>query len=192
VNKLPKSAAFNLVLLENHMYLEAAQAHGLLCGLLVSNPNTTAETWVETLSDVADSFAKMEADTQQEFVQIRETTYVQLRDPEFLFELLLPADEELLVERAHALGLWCKGFVAGVENNGNYLGGLLGKSQQDVDEALQDLQAIAELDDHVREQEEQEKAFTAVVEYVRIAVLLIQRELSVNFEQLADAQTTLH
>jgi uncharacterized protein YgfB (UPF0149 family) len=192
VNKLPDYEAFNQLLLENHIFIEAAEMHGLLCGLLVSNPTTSAPTWVEIVAVAPDCWNKMDSKTQATFNEIREICYLQLRDPDYHFEMLIPPDEELLVERAHALGLWCKGFVKGVEYNGNYLGGLLGKPQKDVDEALQDLQAIAELDNKVGEHEEQEKAFTAVVEYVRIAVLLIQRELSVNFENIADSNTTLH
>ena len=192
MDKLPEYEQVNNLLLDNHIFLEPSQAHGLLCGLLVCNPNTRPESWVMLASDDEKLWRKLPTETQKEFTDICELSLKELRDPDFRFELLLPQEEEMLAERAHAIGLWCKGFVKGVEEYGNYLGGLLGKAQEDVEEALNDLQAIAEVDHKIKANEEQEKALTAVIEYVRIAVLLVQRELSESFTQQELQGKTIH
>ncbi|MFI4954903.1 MAG: UPF0149 family protein [Gammaproteobacteria bacterium] len=192
MDKLPNYQHVSDLLLESHIFIEPAQAHGLLCGLLVCNPNTRVESWVMLTSDDEKLWNKLPAETQREFTLIYDASVKELRDPDYRFELLLPPDEEMIAERAHAIGLWCKGFVTGVEEYGNYLGGLLGKAQEDVEEALNDLQAIAEVDHKVKAYEEQEKALTAVIEYVRIAVLLVQRELSESFAQQEILGKTIH
>lgn len=192
MDTLPDYQLVNNLLLDNHVFFEPAEVHGLLCGLLVCNPQTRVEHWVMLISDDEKLWSKLPTAIQYEFTQIYDTTVKALRDPDYRFELLLPAEEEMIAERAHAIGLWCKGFVEGVEQHGNYLGGLLGKAQEDVEEALNDLQAIAEVDHKVKAQEEQEKALTAVIEYVRIAVLLVQRELSENFVQQELQDKTIH
>jgi uncharacterized protein YgfB (UPF0149 family) len=192
MDKLPDYQHINDLLLDSHIFIEPAQAHGLLCGLLVCNPNTRVENWVMLVSDDEKLWNKLPSTAQEEFAKLCDVSQKELRDPDFRFELLLPSDDEMIAERAHAIGLWCKGFVMGVEEYGNYLGGLLGKAQEDVEEALSDLQAIAEVEHQVKAHEEQEKALTSVIEYVRIAVLLVQRELSENFAQQELQGKTIH
>ena len=192
MEKLPSYEQISDDLLESRIFMEAAEVHGLLVGLLVCNPQTSADIWITMVTEDSEAWQNLDIELQAEYEEIREITLAQIIDVEFHFELLLPTDDELLAERAHALGLWCKGFVHGVESHGNYLGELMGKAQEEVDEALSDLNSIAELDYNVKEQEAQEKALTSVVEYVRIAVLLVQRELSSNFNQAASGSTSIH
>lgn len=192
MEKLPNYEQINNALLESRIFLEAAEAHGLLVGLLICNPQTSADTWVTIVAEDADIWKNLSIEIQTEFEQLREITSVQLNDPDFNFELLLPNDEELLAERAHAIGLWCKGFVAGVEYHGNYLGELMDKAQEDVEEALGDLQSIAEIDYNIKAFEEHEKSLTSVIEYVRVAVLLMQRELSSNLSHIISGSKSVH
>lgn len=193
IEKLPSYEQVGDLLLKCHIFIEPAQMHGLLCGLLVCNPNTTAQEWVMQASGgdekLWDTFTP---DIKKELLEIQAATLLSLRDAEYRFEPFLPEDEDVIAERAHAIGIWCKGFVAGVELFGNYLGGLLGKAQTQVDEAMGDLQAIADVDHKIDAHEAQEKALTAIIEYVRIAVLLVQRELSESFLQQEKEGKTLH
>lgn len=189
---LPNYHSLSDFLLEHRIFIEAAQAHGFLCGLLVCHPEVSTQEWVTLISTQPKLWESLKPDAQKEFDDIRRDTSLALRDPEYRFEPLLPPEEDVIAERAHAIGVWCKGFVSGVEHFGNYLGGLLGKAQSQVDEAMHDLQAIADVDHQVGAHEEQEKALTAIIEYVRIAVLLVQRELSENFAQQEKEGKTLH
>jgi len=191
VEKLPDYESINNLLLENRIFMEAAEAHGLLCGLIVCNQEVSVDTWLTVATENPDTWKDLNLDTQNELEELRDVTLTQMRDPDFNFELLIPGEQELLAERAHAVGLWCKGFVTGVEHHGNYLGELMGKAQEEVDEALSDLQSIAEVDYQVKEQKEHKKSLTSVIEYIRIAVLLVQRELSGNFNP-PSANTSVH
>ena len=99
----------------------------------------------------------------------------QLDDPEFGFSLLLPDDTVPLAQRVESLALWCQGFLAGLG-----LGGLQDQSKLpgDSHEVMRDFVEISRLghgDDGVTN--EDEAAFAEIVEYVRMAVLLVYEEL---------------
>ena len=88
--------------------------------------------------------------------------------------MLLPEDDELIEERADALGAWCESFLAGLG-----LSGELSKERklsEDVRQALEDLSEIARIEAD-GDDESLEKAFADVSEHVRLASLLIANEL---------------
>ena len=90
------------------------------------------------------------------------------------FELLLPDDDELIEERADALGAWCGSFLAGLG-----LSGEISKTRnlsEDVRQALEDLSEIARIEADGQD-ETLEKAFADVSEHVRLAALLVATEL---------------
>lgn len=90
------------------------------------------------------------------------------------FELLLPDDNELIEERADALGAWCGSFLAGLG-----LSGEISKDRnisEDVRQALEDLSEIARIEAGGQD-ETLEKAFADVSEHVRLAALLVATEL---------------
>ena len=90
----------------------AAEAHGLLAGMLCIDPAIASEQWLDSLADpeerVVQSFdlALLE--------QLFEATRKQLDDFDFSFEPLLPDDDMPLPERALALSEWCQGFLGGL------------------------------------------------------------------------------
>ncbi|MES0328506.1 MAG: UPF0149 family protein, partial [Gammaproteobacteria bacterium] len=97
--------------------------------------------------------------------------------------MLLPEDDEDLMDRTEALANWCQGFVYGLA-----AGGISDdtKLPGDAQEILMDFVEISRAgynigDDDVIEvsetTEEDELAFVEVVEYVRTGVLLINEEL---------------
>lgn len=191
MEKLPEYNQIDALLLKNGIFKEAAEAHGLLCGLLVCNPDCSVATWLMIASDNPDLWEKIDLEDRNELEHLREVTLSLLKDPNLDFDMLIPK-EASLAECAQGLGLWCKGFVNGVEHHGNYLGELMGKAQDDVDEALSDLQSIAEVDYNVQDYKAQKKALDSVIDYVRIAVLLVQRELSGNFTSPRSNDGNIH
>ncbi|WP_032672962.1 UPF0149 family protein, partial [Pseudomonas syringae] len=87
--------------------------------------------------------------------------------------LLLPGDDEPLTERAAALGQWCQGFLAGF---GLAIGEkVLGSEAKAV---LEDLAAIAQVQDALEESEDGETDFMEVMEYMRVAPLLLFTEFN--------------
>ncbi len=74
-------------------------------------------------------------------------------------------------ERAVALGQWCQGFLAGF----GLTAGDRALSTESV-EVLQDLSAIAQIQDSLEESEDGETDYMEVMEYLRVAPLLLFTE----------------
>ncbi|MCY1558840.1 hypothetical protein D9M68_958120 [compost metagenome] len=85
--------------------------------------------------------------------------------------LLLPSDDAPLRERAAALGQWCQGFLGGF--------GLTARDSAlsaEAMEVLQDLSAIAQVQNALEESEDGENDYMEVMEYLRVALLLLFSE----------------
>ena len=92
-----------------------------------------------------------------------------LVDDTLAFPLLLPDDEVALSTRLEALALWCGGFLSGFGLRGGNTDGL----DEDAVDFLEDLTAIADVDDETEEGEAAEGHFAEVSEYVRMGALLM-------------------
>lgn len=154
----------------------AAEVHGLLCGLLCAAGRVDEGLW----------FAAVFAEAQPGDVSVQQgSKAVQhlaawsqeaLNDPVLSMDLLLPAEGQAsLAERTAALGEWCQGYLQGLA-----AGGIAHDTPvpDDVAELIRDFTEISragfELDE---DNEEDEDAFSQIVEYVRVGVLLINEEL---------------
>lgn len=140
-----------------------AEAHGVLCGLLCAPAAEPATLWLrDALGREPDAPPPPPLDA------VYRVTSRQLDDSQFDFEMLLPADEAELPERAAALAAWCSGFV--------YAVGISGVAERDFDddarEFLADVAEIAKVDppDGAAE-EEAESAYTEIIEYLRVGAL---------------------
>lgn len=147
----------------------AADAHGLLSGMLCMDSATDSQQWLaDCLGSEQDS---LHAGSRTLLQQLFEQTRRQLVDFDFSFEPLLPGDEDPLEERAEALGEWCHGFLRGI--------GFTGKDSNwpgECSEILHDFLEIARLD-HAASGETDETAYTELAEYVRVGVQVIHSEL---------------
>lgn len=153
----------------------AAEVHGLLCGLLCAAGRIERRQWDGQV--FADATAQTVAlERGREAVQsLAEWTAQSLNDPVLGMDLLLPAEGQPLFERTAALGEWCQGYLLGL-----VAGGIAQDTSlpDEVAELIRDFTEIShvgfEVDD---EDESDEVAFSDVVEYVRMGVLLINDEL---------------
>ncbi len=148
--------------------ISASESHGLLCGLLCMRAADARATWIRrTFDDPA------AATTPAPLDRVHDETLRQLDDTDLEFELMLPSDEELdLAGRTAALAEWCNGFAFGVGASGRDSDSLAEQSR----EFLYDVARIAQAE--VAEEEDDEAAFTEIVEYVRMGVLLTRTEAS--------------
>ena len=87
---------------------------------------------------------------------------------------------------AAALGEWCQGFLHGFGVNA---GGL--ELSTDAKEVLQDLAAISQVQDALEESEDGEGDYMEVMEYLRVAPLLLFTETRKSAEPVA-AKPSLH
>ena len=170
---------YDTLLMQLDTDLALSEAHGLLVGLLCTKSlyQFNVMGWLHELGEDVPNWDDLDTNTQQEITTLIENTNSQLTDPLYSFMPFLPNDDELLSERTQALGEWCVGFLAGLSLGGYYIDPEA--VQNDISEALRDIRAIAKLaSDNLGQSEEEEKAFIEVVEYVRVAVLLILNTLS--------------
>lgn len=154
---------------------ELAECHGVLCGLVCQQPDSTANDYLRRLAVlrlVTDPGVALQGVLGDAF----RVTVRQLADEDMGFNLWLPPDEEPLEERTMALAQWCTGFLAGLGSSGAFL-----TLSDESSEALEDLRQIAqaglsaESADN-QDLEEDEVAYTEIVEYVRVVTLMMRED----------------
>jgi uncharacterized protein YgfB (UPF0149 family) len=154
---------------------ELAECHGLLCGLVCRDLADTPSDFMHQLTAMQ-LVVDPGAAPSEILTEVHESTVRQMEDEELGFTLWLPEDEEPLEERTIALGQWCSGFLAGLA-----AGGQLEALSAEATEAIEDLQQIARAEISAptaekTELEEDEVAFTEIVEYVRVVALMMQED----------------
>ena len=154
----------------------AAEGHGCLCGALCSSPDYSLERWIDELIAIDPDEAQGELEPNAPLRLLFADTVRALRGDDMAFEPLLPDDDEPLERRATALAQWCQGFLYGFGT---------GKPIREADlnaqvnEVLRDLTHIAAASVDVGAAgEDEEEAYTEVVEYLRVGVQLIHDELT--------------
>lgn len=158
--------------------ISASEAHGLLCGLLSTQPSTKAKgVWLAELLDAAalepGSLSQRTDDIKALdvwFSQVLES----LNDADLTFNPLLPDDSLPVADRLRALGDYCAGFCYGVGLG--TAGRTNDKFPEDTAELIKDFNEIDsttsnDIDDA------NEELLTELSEYVRVGVLLISEEL---------------
>ncbi|HBX26484.1 MAG TPA: hypothetical protein DEF72_03525 [Gammaproteobacteria bacterium] len=168
--------------------IRASEIQGLLAGLMAANAKVRPDEFVAHLAEYADiqpgSLAQVSDSIELLFGGLHESWSGIGLD----FELLLPDDDELIEERADALGAWCGSFLAGLG-----LSGEISKNRglsEDVRQALEDLSEIARIEAGGQD-ETLEKAFADVSEHVRLAALLIATEL-IGDQQKGPEEAIVH
>jgi uncharacterized protein YgfB (UPF0149 family) len=148
-----------------------AELHGLLLGRSCAGAGFEAEGW---LADAALLLETEPADNvRNALIGLQEMVKSELTGGEMTVVVLLPSDDAPLTERAIALGQWCQGFLNGFGLNAG------GRDlTTEVNEVLQDLAAIAQVQDALEESEDGESDYMEVMEYLRVAPLLLFTELA--------------
>lgn len=116
-----------------------------------------------------------------------EWTLQGLRDPLLSFQLLLPAMDLPLVERAGALVQWLEGFFHGLGESGVREADMTAESR----ELLQDLLQISQLETQMAEDETCEKQLFELQEYTRVAVMSLFEQFSASPVKSSEKQVGL-
>lgn len=196
MNIKPEIAILDKALFKVDAMMGAAESHGVLCGILCARGSIELSEWIGHVLGDQEQGNVLLHDTVHQLSELHQQTMEQLNDDLGQFHLLLPDDEDDLVDRTEALADWCQGFVYGLA-----AGGISEKTELPIDtkEILLDFIEIsraghgdmeADDDDDLMATEEDEQAFVEVVEYVRTAVLLVNEELQPM--QLMQPAPTLH
>ena len=111
---------------------------------------------------------RADAELVQWLDQLFEATLTELEEfSDFQFRILMPDDDASIDARSQALKSFCAGFLSDL---GSY------HFDEEVTEALTDLERIAALREEVGESEENESDLFEIVEFVRVSVLFIFTE----------------
>lgn len=147
-----------------------AETHAVVIGLLCARPDQDAEALAGHLAalQVGDWSSKQILD---QLGPALDTLRNELDSPEMRFQPLLPSEDRPLAERTRCLAHWCSGFLTG------FGAGQPTIRSDDAREALQMVEQIARaVTDDSADQESEESAYVELVEFVRVAVLLLREE----------------
>src|SRR5690606_35184427 len=137
-----------------------AELHGHLVGRLSAGSRLDHGTWLDVAREVIDGRgAPGEADRIL-LIQLYDSSLAQLA-----------GDEAPIDQRTQALGQWCEGFLGGF--------GLVARERalsEEADSVLADFAAISQVQSDLEESEANEVDFMEVMEYVRMAVLMLFSE----------------
>ena len=162
-------SAFTALLVSSGHTVSPAELHGLLLGRSCAGAGFEIDAW---LVDAAELLGAAPQDTvRQALIGLQEMVKSELTSTDVTVVLLLPNDEAPLSERAVALGQWCQGFLGGF--------GLTARDSAlsaDAMEVLQDLAAISQVQNALEESEDGESDYMEVMEYLRVAPLLLFSE----------------
>lgn len=159
----------------------AAEAHGLICGFICAGNKMDGRSWLDPILGSAQNEDKeILASCKLILLELYEISCIKLQSFDFDFELLLPDDEQSLQCRAEALSHWCQGFIIAINRAGINEADM---RTQDAKEALKHIFEISKLNyDTIDVTEKDEQAYAEVMEYVRMAVLMVYSEIAVEQE----------
>lgn len=156
--------------------ISAAEAHGLVTGLICGNFDQSLRLMGQELLPQKQVDDREYRESKAELTQMHAVINEQLRDAELGFRLLLPAESAGIAGRATALVNWCQGFMYGF---GVSVREGERKLSPDAQEALQDLGEFTRLDTLAisEDDEEEQEALTELEEYMRVAVMTIHQDM---------------
>lgn len=169
---IPDFESLELALARAGALIGAAQAHGMLCGMLCAQAEIDEDAWLEqVLGRIPDP---AEGDCPGMLRRLHRATVTELAADDLAFQPLLPADERALPERVSALRAWCEGFLFGF---GALARGQMEAQPEATRELVRDLGELTRLaDEPPPGGEDDEVAYTELVEYVKVGALTARTE----------------
>ena len=183
---LPDYSEVSAALIEMQSDYNPSQIHGLFCGYICATSGKINREWEKLL------FGKhQDHPAKAQMQQLYEISYHQMSEFSFEFSLLLPDDNTDINARAEALGLWCQGFLTGLEQS---TVSIQKHPDSEIQDALHDLVEIAQVNfGDMSDSDEDETAYFELVEYVRLSALMIFHELKKsNPNAASDENNVLH
>jgi hypothetical protein len=163
---MPEYTEVAAQLAQQQLGVDAADLHGALTGFLSGGGDAGRGVWLgRVMADPEAPALAPDSALDQLFV----ATEVALESPDFGFDLLLPDESTPVGERGDALVAWCRGFLGGF----GLAAGADPPLSEDGADALKDLAGMAASELAYEDEESDEEALAEVVEFVRVAVLLL-------------------
>lgn len=151
----------------------AAEAHGILCGLICAGEPRPEERWLAELLAGADAEDLLARELRTSLAHLAARTREEIDGPGLGFAPLLPDESRSLGERATGLYDWSRGFLFGLGLAGVDADALSAQAR----EALDDFAAITRMDlAALDEDEDNEEALMELQEFIWVAAMLIHEE----------------
>lgn len=180
-------ASVQAIISTESVQVHAAELHGVLTGLICAGFSFESYDYLAMITDLFNNGETLPSKVKSIVKLMFSDIWKNILDDSFSFQLMLPDDDDSIVERGHAISVWVQGFNLGF--------GLHQKDtaivSEDVKEVLSDFAEIANLSDEMEEDEDNEQAYFEISEYVRISALLCFTELGVPPET-DTTEETLH
>ncbi|MGE8176280.1 YecA family protein [Pseudomonas fluorescens] len=177
--------AFATLLSTSGHPVSPAELHGMLLGRSCAGAGFEADGWLVDAAELLEG--EPQDNVRNALIGLQEMVKGELTSDDMTVVLLLPSDDAPLTERAAALGQWCQGFLSGFGLNCRDSSML----STEATEVLQDLAAIAQVQEALEESDDGESDYMEVMEYLRVAPLLLFTETK-KPAQAAAAKPSLH
>ncbi len=155
---------------------DAAEVQGMVCGLFCSGGAKVESRLLAELFPAGTGDDSAMQGCAESLRQVVRDTRLSIAGGESGYALLLPPENEPLLQRATALRDWCVGFLYGLGLAG---GAPEARMSTEAKEALADLTEITKLDlEELGDGEEDESALMEIAEYIWVATTLIHDEVA--------------
>jgi uncharacterized protein YgfB (UPF0149 family) len=170
---------------------EPSEIQGLCLGIICTGRQQGPEYWYTQIEKtlLGEEVSHLPSDYAQLLQTLLKTCFQALTHPHFELALLLPDDTMPMEVRLKAISDWSKGFIYGLG---------LGSpepavwSQPNIKEALEDIAQIQAIDTQPVENDDSEKDYIELVEYLKIAAILIFEECSESLILQGQSNHGLH
>ena len=162
--------AWLLALAADNDPASVSETHAVVVGLLCARPDQDENELATHLAalQVGDWSSERILDQLGPALKVLKS---ELSDTDMGFRLLLPSEDRPLSERTRCLAFWCSGFLTGFGAAGPVI------ESEEAGDALRMIEQIARAaTDPESDQEEEESAYAELIEFVRVAVLLLREE----------------
>jgi yecA family protein len=162
--------------------MDAAETHGILCGLLCMPQSFSKEEWLRHILGEAAFQDGLASECERQLLLLKEYTLDQLNTVNYEFMPLLPDNDIVLSERVQALGGWCEGFLYGLGLTNIETENLSDNSEEFVNDVLS-ISRVAYTSDENEENEENEESYMQLVEYIKVGVITLNEEVTIVDEE---------
>lgn len=174
--------AYQQIIEETEQSFTPAYMHGMTWSILI----TLGEKGMSNIP----FFQKLTDEERALFKNLYDISTQQLQDENMGIDLLLPDDEVSLSYRLETLIDWCEGFLQGIQLADTFQPNVV--SLPKAQAILKDIDAMRELHCDEVSTEENERYYCELIEFIRVAVLLLEVSLHEPPDTVIEKGPLLH
>lgn len=160
-------------LLVANLTLTPAYIHGIMLGVLCTGEEDPVYAWQEIKTEVL-PLGNLSEESDAIFLALLTKSLEDLKDLGEGVNPLLVGEENNISDRLASLSEWCEGFLQGI-NIGIGLAKIL-IPLETFTEVLEDFASIKDVEIDEESNEENEKSYQELLEFIRVGALLIHAE----------------